>query len=59
MSEASARSLGGEEAVTASLAMAEWVPPTDIAETVTLLATGKLTSLNGSTIDINGASYIR
>jgi len=59
MSEASARSLGGEEAVTASLAMAQWVPPTDIAETVTLLATGKLPSLNGSTIDINGASYIR
>jgi NAD(P)-dependent dehydrogenase (short-subunit alcohol dehydrogenase family) len=59
MSEASARSVGGEDAVTSTLTMREWVPPQDIANVVALLAEGTLTALTGSTIDVNGASYIR
>ncbi|MCX6430456.1 MAG: SDR family oxidoreductase [Actinobacteria bacterium] len=59
MSVTSAKSQGGEEKITASLAMGEWVPPTDIGEMVAFLATGKQKHLSGSTLDINGASYIR
>lgn len=59
MSIASAKTQGGEEKITASLAMGEWVPPSDVAEIVAFLATGKQKHLSGSTLDINGASYIR
>lgn len=59
MSEISAKSLGGEEKITATLALGEWVPPQEIAELVAFLATGKQHHLTGSTFDINGASYIR
>jgi NAD(P)-dependent dehydrogenase (short-subunit alcohol dehydrogenase family) len=59
MSIASAKTMGGEEKITASLAMGEWVPPSDIAEIVAFLATGKQKHLSGSTFDVNGASYIR
>lgn len=59
MSVASAISQGGEEKITASLAMGEWVPPSDIGEMVAFLATGKQKHLSGSTLDINGATYIR
>lgn len=59
MSEASAKTLGGEEKITATLAMGEWVPPQEIANLVAFLATGKQHHLTGSTFDINGASYIR
>jgi NAD(P)-dependent dehydrogenase (short-subunit alcohol dehydrogenase family) len=59
MSETSAKSLGGEEAVTATLAMGEWVPPTEVAELVAFLATGKNIQLTGATLDVNGATYIR
>jgi len=59
MSETSAKSLGGEEAVTATLAMGEWVPPTEVAEMVGFLATGKPKHLTGATLDLNGATYIR
>jgi NAD(P)-dependent dehydrogenase (short-subunit alcohol dehydrogenase family) len=59
MSEISAARLGGEEAVTATLAMGEWVPPQEIGELVTLLASGTMRHLSGATLDINGASYIR
>lgn len=59
MSITSAKTQGGEQKITASLAMGEWVPPSDIGELVAFLATGKQKHLSGSTLDINGASYIR
>jgi NAD(P)-dependent dehydrogenase (short-subunit alcohol dehydrogenase family) len=59
MSEASAKSLGGEEAVTATLAMGEWVPPLEIANLVAFLASGKNIQMTGATFDVNGATYIR
>lgn len=59
MSEDFAASIGGEEAVTAGLAMGEWVPPEDIAELVAFLATGRVRHLSGATLDVNGASYVR
>jgi NAD(P)-dependent dehydrogenase (short-subunit alcohol dehydrogenase family) len=59
MSEASAKSLGGEDAVTATLSMGEWVPPSEIANLVAFLATGKNKQMTGTTFDVNGATYIR
>ena len=48
-----------EEAVTATLAMREWVPPEDVAALVAFLASGRVRHLTGATLDVNGASYIR
>jgi NAD(P)-dependent dehydrogenase (short-subunit alcohol dehydrogenase family) len=59
MSENSARSMGGEDVITAKLAMGEWVPPEEIAELVAFLASGRNRHLSGSTFDVNGATYIR
>ncbi len=59
MSVETAAKIGGEGAVTAGLPMGEWVPPEDIAEMAVFLATGRARHLTGSTIDINGAAYIR
>lgn len=59
MSEISAARLGGEDAVTASLAMGEWVPPQEIGELTAFLASGAVRHLSGATLDVNGASYIR
>ncbi len=59
MSEEAAVSRGGEEAITATLAMGEWVPPEDVARLVAFLATGRVRHLTGATLDVNGASYIR
>ena len=59
MSEQFAKTQGGEEQITNMLAMGEWVPPDDIAETIVFLATGRVRHLSGATLDINGASYIR
>lgn len=59
MSVAAAPGQGGEEAVSASLAMGEWVPPAEIGELVCFLATGRQRHLSGATFDVNGASYIR
>jgi NAD(P)-dependent dehydrogenase (short-subunit alcohol dehydrogenase family) len=59
MSEISAARLGGEQAVTATLAMGEWVPPQEIGELVAFLASGAMRHLSGATLDVNGASYIR
>ena len=59
MSVDSAAMVGGEEAVTAGLPMGEWVPPSDIAELCVFLAEGRARHLTGSTIDVNGAAYIR
>jgi len=59
LSEQSAATLGGEQAVSATLAMGEWVPPEEIGHLVAFLATGRVRHLTGATIDVNGASYIR
>jgi NAD(P)-dependent dehydrogenase (short-subunit alcohol dehydrogenase family) len=59
MSEVSAQRTGGEEALTASLTMKEWVPPSDLADLVTYLASGRCRHLTGATLDVNGASYVR
>lgn len=59
MSEDSAARTGGEAAVTATLPMGEWVPPAEIADFAVYLAGGTARHLTGSTIDINGAAYIR
>ena len=59
LSEESAATLGGEEAVTAGLAMGEWVPPAELADLVTYLASGTCRHLTGATLDVNGASYLR
>jgi NAD(P)-dependent dehydrogenase (short-subunit alcohol dehydrogenase family) len=57
--DAAAIAPGGEAAVTAGLAMREWVPPEEIADLVTYLCTGRCRHLAGATLDVNGASYIR
>lgn len=59
LSEQAAAAVGGEAAFTAALAMGEWVPPDDIGNLVTFLASGSAKHLSGATLDINGASYIR
>jgi len=59
MSESFAATQGGEEPVTAGLAMGEWVPPDDIGHLVAFLATGKSRHLTGATLDVNGATYVR
>lgn len=59
LSEGFARSQGGEDKVTAGLAMGRWVEPVEIAELVCFLCRGSAPSLSGATIDMNGASYIR
>lgn len=59
LSESFADSMGGEEAITEGLAMKEWVPPDDIAQTAVFLASGVARHLTGATLDVNGASYVR
>ena len=59
LSEQSAATLGGEAAVTSTLAMGEWVPPDEIGYLVAFLATGQVRHLTGATLDVNGASYVR
>jgi NAD(P)-dependent dehydrogenase (short-subunit alcohol dehydrogenase family) len=59
MSVDAAAAQGGEEVLTAGLAMGEWVPPGEIGELVCFLATGRQRHLSGATFDVNGASYIR
>ncbi len=59
LSEQFAATQGGESAITESLAMKEWVPPTEIAEIAAYLASGQVRHLSGATLDVNGASYIR
>ena len=54
-----ANAVGGEAAVTAGLAMGEWVPPSDVAALAAFLATGACRHLSGATLDVNGATYIR
>jgi NAD(P)-dependent dehydrogenase (short-subunit alcohol dehydrogenase family) len=59
MSVESAARVGGEDKVTATLPMGEWIPPQDIAEVAAFLAEGRARHLTGATIDVNGAAYIR
>ncbi len=59
MSLTSARNQGGEQAVTDSLAMREWVPPGEIADLICFLSSGVCRHLTGATLDVNGASYMR
>ncbi|MGB3407594.1 MAG: SDR family oxidoreductase [Jannaschia sp.] len=59
MSVDSAANTGGETAVTATLPMGEWVPPSEIADLAVFLAEGRARHLTGATIDLNGAAYIR
>jgi NAD(P)-dependent dehydrogenase (short-subunit alcohol dehydrogenase family) len=59
LSEQFAATQGGEEKVTAGLAMGEWVPPAEIGELVAFLASGRVRHLSGATLDVNGASYVR
>ena len=50
---------GGEDEVTKTLAMGEWVPPEEIGELIAFLAQGSIRHLSGATLDFNGATYIR
>ena len=59
MSEDFARSTTGEEIITQNLAMKEWIPPSDLANLVSFLSSGSCRHLTGSTLDVNGASYLR
>jgi NAD(P)-dependent dehydrogenase (short-subunit alcohol dehydrogenase family) len=59
LSEQFASTAGGEQQITNSLAMGEWVPPAEIADLVAFHATGTARQLSGATLDVNGASYIR
>ena len=59
MSEISARARGGIEAVRAILALGETVPPSEVGTLITFLASGACRHLTGSTIDLNGATYVR
>ena len=50
---------GGEDEVTKTLAMAEWVPPGELGDLIAFLAQGNVRHLSGATLDVNGATYIR
>ena len=50
---------GGVDVVTETLAMGEWVPPEEIGDLITFLATGTVRHLSGATLDVNGATYVR
>jgi NAD(P)-dependent dehydrogenase (short-subunit alcohol dehydrogenase family) len=58
MAEAHIASVG-EAVITADLPMGEITTPSDIAETVAFLASGRARHANGCTIDITGADYVR
>ena len=49
----------GEAEFTASLPLREVTPPSDVAAMVVFLASGRCRHATGSTIDINGADYVR
>jgi NAD(P)-dependent dehydrogenase (short-subunit alcohol dehydrogenase family) len=59
MSEDFAALQGGEDRVTATLQMGEWVPPEELAALICFLATGTARHLTGATLDVNGATYVR
>lgn len=47
------------EVLAAALPLGEVTPPTDIAEVIAFLASGRAKHATGSTIDITGADYVR
>lgn len=59
LSEISAATRGGEDAVKAIIPLGDMVPPTEVADLVTFLSSGLCRNLSGATLDINGAAYIR
>jgi NAD(P)-dependent dehydrogenase (short-subunit alcohol dehydrogenase family) len=59
MSQISANSRGGLDAVKAILPLGEMVPPAEIGELVVFLSSGTCRHLSGATLDINGAAYVR
>jgi len=59
MSEDFAAIQGGEDKVTATLAMGEWVPPPELGELIAFLCSGACRHLTGATLDVNGATYVR
>jgi NAD(P)-dependent dehydrogenase (short-subunit alcohol dehydrogenase family) len=59
MSEISAVARGGIDAVNAALALGEMVPPEEVARVIAFLSAGTCRHLTGSTLDVNGATYIR
>jgi NAD(P)-dependent dehydrogenase (short-subunit alcohol dehydrogenase family) len=59
LSEQASAATGGEAAVTAGLAMGEWVPPSDLGSLMVFLSSGACRHLSGATLDVNGATYIR
>jgi NAD(P)-dependent dehydrogenase (short-subunit alcohol dehydrogenase family) len=50
---------GGDQALNDAMALGRIVEPEEIGELAAVLATGVFPNLTGSTIDVNGASYIR
>lgn len=59
MSEVSATTRGGEDAVKAILPLGDMVPPSEVAFLVAFAASGLCRHLSGATLDINGAAYVR
>lgn len=59
MSALSASTRGGDDALKAILPLGEMVPPSEVADLITFLASGTCRHLTGATIDINGAAYVR
>ncbi len=49
----------GKESITSEIPLGEITQPEDIANVVAFLATGKARHAIGSTIDVNGGSYVR
>lgn len=49
----------GADYVTRDIPMGEPAPPQDVANVIAFLASGLAPHMTGSTIDINGASYVR
>jgi len=59
LSQKAAAMFGGADVVKAGLAMGEMVPPEEVADLVVWLAGGQARHLTGSTLDLNGATYVR
>lgn len=59
MSQISATSRGGMDALRAILPLGEMVPPQEVGELVAFLSSGTCRHLSGATLDINGAAYVR
>ena len=49
----------GEEAVSKGITLDRLTEPKDISPIISLITNGKLDHSSGSTIDINGGSYLR